>query len=135
MPALRDVHTQLDLVLGALRRYPDREAFRQDDRGYTYREIARERGVTRPNVVMPITAHVALDKGAYWMDIEVRHAPLTDAYTADVAAMSELIDDQTIALVGSAGDYGHGLIDPIPQIAALAQGHGESHPMELALPC
>ena len=91
---------------------------------YTYREIARERGVTRPNVVMPITAHVALDKGAYWMDIEVRHAPLTDAYTADVAAMSELIDDQTIALVGSAGDYGHGLIDPIPQIAALAQEHG-----------
>ncbi|HMS78437.1 MAG TPA: AMP-binding protein [Burkholderiaceae bacterium] len=40
MPALRDVHTQLDLVLGALRRYPDREAFRQDDRGFTYREIA-----------------------------------------------------------------------------------------------
>ena len=29
-----------DLVLGALRRFPDREAFRQDDRGYRYREIA-----------------------------------------------------------------------------------------------
>lgn len=91
---------------------------------YTYREAARERGVTKPNVVMPVTAHVALDKGAYWMDIEVRHAPLTDAFTADVAAMADLIDDQTIALVGSAGDYGHGLIDPIPEIAALAQEHG-----------
>ena len=91
---------------------------------YTYREIARERGVTRPNVVMPITAHVALDKGAYWMDIEVRHAPLTEEYTADVAAMADLIDDQTIALVGSAGDYAHGLIDPIPQIAALAAERG-----------
>jgi glutamate/tyrosine decarboxylase-like PLP-dependent enzyme len=91
---------------------------------YTYREAARERGVTKPNVVMPITAHVALDKGAYWMDIEVRHAPLTDKYTADVAAMAELIDDQTIALVGSAGDYGHGLIDPIEDIAALAAERG-----------
>ena len=91
---------------------------------YTYREAARERGVTKPNVVMPITAHVALDKGAYWMDIEVRHAPLTEAYTADVAAMAELIDDQTIALVGSAGDYAHGLIDPIEEIAALAQERG-----------
>jgi fatty-acyl-CoA synthase len=40
MPALRDVHTQLDLVLGALRRFPDREAFRQDDRGWRYREVA-----------------------------------------------------------------------------------------------
>lgn len=91
---------------------------------FSYREQARERGVTKPNVVMPRTAHVALDKGAYWMDVEVRHAPLTDQYTADVAAMAELIDDQTIALVGSAGDYGHGLIDPIEDIAALAAERG-----------
>ena len=91
---------------------------------YTYREVARARGVTKPNVVMPVTAHVALDKGAYWMGIEVRHAPLTETYTADVTAMAELIDDQTIALVGSAGDYAHGLIDPIAEIAALAASRG-----------
>jgi glutamate/tyrosine decarboxylase-like PLP-dependent enzyme len=92
---------------------------------YSYREqAAAERGVTRPNVVLPTTAHVALQKGAHWMGIEVRRAPLTDAYTADVDAMAGLIDDQTIALVGSAGDYGHGLIDPIERIAALAQERG-----------
>ena len=92
---------------------------------YSYREQAREaRGVTRPNVVMPVTAHVALDKGAHWMGIEMRHAPLTDGYVADVAAMAGLIDDQTIALVGSAANYAHGLIDPIEEIAALATSHG-----------
>lgn len=91
---------------------------------YSYREAARERGVTAPNVVMPVTAHVALDKGAHWMNIEVRHAPLTDGYVADVPAMAELIDDQTIALVGSAGDYAHGLIDPITEIASLAAERG-----------
>ncbi len=91
---------------------------------YSYREAARERGVTAPNVVMPVTAHVALDKGAHWMNIEVRHAPLTDGYVADVPAMAELIDDQTIALVGSAGDYAHGLIDPIADIASLAAERG-----------
>jgi glutamate/tyrosine decarboxylase-like PLP-dependent enzyme len=92
---------------------------------YSYREHAREtRGVTRPNVVMAKTAHVALDKGAHWMGIEVRHAPLTDGWVADVAAMAELIDDQTICLVGSAANYAHGLIDPIEEIAALAQSHG-----------
>lgn len=92
---------------------------------YSYREHAREtRGVTRPNVVMATTAHVALDKGAHWMGIEVRHAPLTDGYLADVATMAELVDDQTIALVGSAANYAHGLIDPIEEIAALAQQHG-----------
>jgi len=89
---------------------------------YSYREQARAtRGVTRPNVVMPVTAHVALDKGAHWMGIEMRHAPITGGYVADVAQMSKLIDDQTIAVVGSAGNYAHGLIDPIAEIAELAQ--------------
>lgn len=92
---------------------------------YSYREQAREeRGVNRPNLVMPVTAHVALNKGAHWLGIEVRPAPLTAGFTADVAAMADLIDDQTIALVGSAGDYAHGLIDPIPQIADLGAAHG-----------
>ena len=92
---------------------------------FSYREHAREtRGVTRPNVVMAKTAHVALDKGAHWMGIEVRHAPLNEGYLADVAAMAELIDDQTICLVGSAANYAHGLIDPIEEIAALAESHG-----------
>ena len=30
--------------------------------------------------------------------------------------MADLIDDQTVALVGSAGNYAHGLIDPIEEI-------------------
>ena len=92
---------------------------------YSYREEAREaRGVRTPNVVMPLTAHVALRKGAHWMGIEVRDAPLTDAFTADVDAMAALVDDDTIALVGSAGDYAHGLIDPIDCIGELAQSRG-----------
>ena len=92
---------------------------------YAYREAARtERGVTRPNVVLPTTAHVALDKGAHWMNIEVRHSPLQADYRADVAAMADLIDDQTIALVGSAGNYPYGLIDPIEEIAELALSRG-----------
>ena len=89
---------------------------------YAYREEAREaRGVRTPNVVLPMTAHVALAKGAHWLGIEVRDAPLTDAFVADVDAMARLVDDDTIAIVGSAGDYAHGLIDPIEQMSALAQ--------------
>lgn len=40
MPTLRDGTTQLDLILGALRRFPDREIFRQDERSWRYREAA-----------------------------------------------------------------------------------------------
>jgi glutamate/tyrosine decarboxylase-like PLP-dependent enzyme len=89
---------------------------------YSYREQARAtRGVTKPNVVKPVTAHVALDKGAHWLDIEIRRAPLTDGYVADVAAMADMIDEQTIAIVGSAANYAHGLIDPIEELSELAQ--------------
>jgi sphinganine-1-phosphate aldolase len=92
---------------------------------FSYREAAKaERGVTEPNLVMPNTAHVALDKGGYWMDVEVRHAPVADDYRVDVAAMADLVDDQTIALVGSAGNYPHGLIDPIEELSELALARG-----------
>jgi glutamate/tyrosine decarboxylase-like PLP-dependent enzyme len=73
---------------------------------------------------MPKTAHVALDKGAHWMNIEVRHAPVTEAYVADVAAMADLVDDQTIAVVGSAGSYAYGLVDPISELSELALSRG-----------
>ena len=91
---------------------------------YAYREQAAARGVERPNVVMPRTAHVALDKGAHWLGVEVRHAPLTDEYVADVDAMSDMVDDSTIALVGSAANYAHGLIDPITDLGELAIERG-----------
>ncbi len=91
----------------------------------SYREqAAQQRGVTKPNLVMPTTAHVALDKGGRWLGVEVRHAPLGDDYRGDVAAMADMVDDQTIALVGSAGNYPHGLIDPIEEMSDLAQERG-----------
>jgi len=89
---------------------------------YSYREQAgKPRKGKQPNVIRPLTAHVALDKGAHWLGIEMRHAPLTDDYLADVRAMADMIDDQTIAIVGSAGNYAHGLIDPIEELGELAQ--------------
>ena len=91
---------------------------------FSYREQARQRGVIKPNLVLPTTAHVALDKGCYWMDVELRKIPVGADYRADVAAMAAATDDQTIALVGSAVNYPHGLIDPIDELGALALERG-----------
>jgi glutamate/tyrosine decarboxylase-like PLP-dependent enzyme len=92
---------------------------------FAYREQAAElRGVARPNIVMPTTAHVAMDKGGHWLGVEVRHAPLRADYAADVDAMADLIDDQTVALFASAGNYPHGLIDPIAELSDLALQRG-----------
>jgi sphinganine-1-phosphate aldolase len=91
-----------------------------------YREQARdERGVTRPNLVKPETAHPAFDKACQLFGIELRRAPVDpDSTTVDPDAVAELIDEQTIAIVGSACNYGYGTIDPIAELGALALERG-----------
>ena len=85
-----------------------------------YREWGRERGITNPNVVMPVTAHPALDKGAHYFGIELRKADVTEEFVADMDSVRSLIDENTVALVGSAGTYPHGAIDPIGELSDLA---------------
>lgn len=91
-----------------------------------YREHARAtRGIERPNFVKPETAHPAFDKACHLFGIEVRTVavdPDTTCVTAE--AMAEQIDDQTIAMVGSAGNYPYGTIDPIAELGALALERG-----------
>jgi sphinganine-1-phosphate aldolase len=89
-----------------------------------YREWGRERGITQPNVVLPLTAHPALDKGAHYFGIELRKASVTDQFVADMHSVRSLIDENTVALVGSAGSYPHGLIDPIAELSDLAVERG-----------
>ncbi|MDR0344931.1 MAG: aspartate aminotransferase family protein [Nocardiopsaceae bacterium] len=91
-----------------------------------YREHARAtRGVTAPNVIKPETAHPAFDKACHLFGIELRTAPV-DPVTmqADAGWMAAHIDGSTVALIGSACTYGHGTIDPIGELSALALERG-----------
>ncbi|HTT87789.1 MAG TPA: aminotransferase class V-fold PLP-dependent enzyme [Acidimicrobiales bacterium] len=91
-----------------------------------YREHAREeRGVSRPNVVKPETAHPAFDKACHLFGIEVRSAPVDPhGTTVDVGWVDSHTDDQTVAIVGSACNYGYGTVDPITELSEVAQDHG-----------
>jgi glutamate/tyrosine decarboxylase-like PLP-dependent enzyme len=92
---------------------------------HAYREWGRaERGIDHPQVVLPVTAHPALDKGAHYFGIELVKTPVTADFVADLDATREVIGPRTVALVGTAGTYPHGLVDPIPELGALAQEHG-----------
>lgn len=87
-----------------------------------YRDhAAQTRGITRPNLIKPETAHPAFDKACHLFGVELRRAPV-DAQTtlADLGWISEHIDDQTVAIVGSACNYGYGTIDPIEEMGRLA---------------
>ena len=76
------------------------------------------------NIVMPISGHPAFDKAAAAMDLEIRRAPLTPDRRVDVAALGALCDGQTMAIVGSAPCFPHGVIDPIPALSDLAVERG-----------
>jgi len=91
-----------------------------------YRELARQtKGDRRFNVVKPETAHPAFDKSCHLFDIELRRAPVDPITTeVDVAAMADLIDENTIAIIGSACNYGYGTVDPMPELSALAVERG-----------
>ncbi|MFN7017790.1 MAG: pyridoxal phosphate-dependent decarboxylase family protein [Fimbriimonadales bacterium] len=91
----------------------------------TYRDWARaEKGITEPEVVAPETAHPAFDKAAHLFGIKLIRTPVGDDFKANLGAMHKAITHRTIALVGSAPGYPHGVIDPIPQIAQMAKQYG-----------
>ncbi len=90
-----------------------------------YREKYRqEREVTQPEIILPETGHPAFQKGAHLFGIEIVYAPV-DAETTlvDVDFVRDHITPRTIALVGSAGNYAYGTIDPIEELSRLAVKH------------
>lgn len=83
-----------------------------------------QRGVTRPNIVLPDTAHLTFDRAAEALGLEVRRVPVGAGFRADVPAMAARMDAETVALIGSAPNYPFGTFDPIPDLAALARSRG-----------
>jgi sphinganine-1-phosphate aldolase len=84
-------------------------------------QFRTEASITHPNIVLPTSAHAAFDKAAAYFGVELRRVDVLPTWRADVAAMSERIDKNTIMIVGSAPQYPQGVIDDIPALAALAQ--------------
>lgn len=77
-------------------------------------------GEDRLNLVMGITAHPGFDKAANAMDIEIRRGPVGDDKRLGADSLRPLIDDRTIAIVGSAPCFPHGVVDRIDELSDLA---------------
>ena len=89
------------------------------------RERGREeRGIERPSMVIAESAHAAFHKAGHYFGIEVRTLPVRPDFRADVDAMADAVDDTTVLVVGSAPQYPQGVIDPIPELAAIATDVG-----------
>jgi len=93
----------------------------------TYRDWARDKfpHIKKPEMVLPSSAHPAFDKGADYFGVKCIRVPVDDqTHRADVTAMEKALNDNTILMVGSACDFPRGVVDPISNLAPIAQSCG-----------
>jgi sphinganine-1-phosphate aldolase len=88
----------------------------------SYRDWARvERGIRRPEMIVPVTAHAAFDKAAQYFKIKIIKVPVDENFRASVQVVRKAISRRTIVIVGSAPTFPHGMIDPIEELSELAR--------------
>lgn len=91
----------------------------------TYRDWAREKkGIAKPEMIVPVTAHAAFDKASQYFNIKTVHIPIDANMRADVNAARKAVTKNTVVIVGSAPSFPHGAMDPIEELSELARQHG-----------
>lgn len=92
----------------------------------SYREQAREeRGITQPEIIWPETAHPAFCKAAHLFGMTIVPAPVDPETTlVDVDFVRAHVNEKTAVIIGSAGNYPYGTIDPIAELSEIALEHG-----------
>lgn len=80
--------------------------------------------VTDPTMVLPRSAHAAFLKAAHYFGVRPVLVDVAEDGRADADAMAAAIDDRTVLVVASAPSYAHGVVDPVPAVAAAAQQAG-----------
>ncbi len=91
----------------------------------TARDWARkERGIEAPEMIIPRSIHPAFMKAAHYFCVKPVLVDLGPDFRVDLEKVKAAITPNTALIVGSAPAYPHGVVDPIPQLAALAQQAG-----------
>ncbi len=89
----------------------------------TARDWARAERKVRgiPQIILPTSAHPAFPKACSYFGLEPVFVPVGEDFRADPRAMKKAISRRTIMIMGSAPAYPQGVVDPIEEIAELAQ--------------
>ena len=93
----------------------------------TYRDIAIEKGITKPEIIVASNAHAAYWKAGHYFNIKIVEL---DSYFDDIrdmfytkkleSKMNNAINNNTIAIITSAPSFNHGIIDPIYTLSDIA---------------
>ncbi len=88
------------------------------------RDHAREQGIAEPELLTANTAHPAFAKAAKYLDLPHRRIPVADDLRLHGDQVAAHLDENTALVVASAPCYPYGVIDHIPEVAAVAHDAG-----------
>lgn len=91
-----------------------------------YRDLARkEKGINEPEIIKPQSAHPAFHKAGEYFGIKMVDVPVElPDFRVDPEEVESRINANTVAIVGSAGNYPYGLIDPLDKLSDIALERG-----------
>lgn len=82
----------------------------------------RQKGITKPEMIVPVTAHAGFNKAAYYFGIKMHHVDLDPiTYQVDLKKMEKFINKNTVLLVGSVPNFPHGIDDDVLGLGKLAE--------------
>ena len=82
-------------------------------------------GISEPEIIACTSAHAAIDKACHYFGIKLIHVePDPKTMAALPSSYAREMNANTIMLYTSAPSYPHGVVDPIPEIAAMANRAG-----------
>jgi tyrosine decarboxylase / aspartate 1-decarboxylase len=79
--------------------------------------------VSKPEVVLPESAHFSFDKICNLLKVKPIRASLDNNYRVRPEAVERCINDRTVAIVGTAGTSELGAVDPIDDLSKIALDH------------
>lgn len=90
-----------------------------------YRDRAGDKNnITRPEMIVPSTAHAAFNKAAQYFKIKIIRVPVDKDFRADVQLVKKAITKNTVVIAGSAPSFPHGIVDPVEELSEIAMKNG-----------
>ena len=86
--------------------------------------FAAHKGISRPEMIVAVSAHAAVYKAANYFGIQLVRVPVDAALQMDVAATRRAVTPNTVLIYASAPGFPHGVVDNIPALAAIATSAG-----------
>jgi len=81
--------------------------------------VAKKMNPSKKEILVPESAHYSIKRAAELMDLEIKWVKLDENFRADITDLESKIDNNTLAVVATAGTSSLGVVDSVEEINSL----------------